>query len=156
MKKKLPLAAVVVLACSGTAAAARQPLVPTFVQHLVRAKAGALAYVPTRAPSSYRYLSYRWDAAHRTLTIRVHNRHYAASNARRTASVTAAPFAGSLASCADGKQKTLQYAGNRVYWDGAVAWRCVRGARGNVKLTAAGANLPDVALALLVSSVKRL
>lgn len=156
MRKKLPLAAAVVLACCGTAAAARTPLVPAFVQHLVRAKAGALAYAPTRAPANWRYLAYRWDAPHRTLTIRLHDRHYARSNARRTATFTAAPFAGSLASCAAGRQKTIQYAGNRVYWDGSIAWRCVRGANGSVKLAVAGAALPDVGLALIVSSAKRL
>ena len=64
---------------------------------------------------------------------------------------------GSLASCANGKQKTIQYDGNKVYWAGGLAWRCVRGAGGrNVKLLAAGPTLPDVALAQIVSSGKRL
>ena len=70
---------------------------------------------------------------------------------------TAEPFAGTLASCADGKQKTLQLDGNKVYWDNAVAWRCVRGTDGKlVKLTASGPKLPDVALGIVVASGKRI
>jgi hypothetical protein len=47
--------------------------------------------------------------------------------------------------------------GNKVYWDGAVAWRCVRSpAGGNVKLSAAGPNLPDVGLGRVAASAKHL
>jgi hypothetical protein len=68
----------------------------------------------------------------------------------------AEPFRGSLASCPDGKTKTLQLDGNKVYWDGTVAWRCVRTPAGRlVKMTATGPNLPDVALGIVVASGKR-
>lgn len=134
----------------------RTPLVPTFIGHLIRTRAGALAYAPTRAPSGYRYLSYGWNPATRQVTIRLHDRHYAPANARHTVLFTAEPFAGPLASCPAGKQKTIQYDGNKVYWDGTTGWRCVRGSRGNVRLGAAGPNLPDVAIALIVASAKRI
>ena len=138
------------------ALAVASPLVPAPVQRLVRARAGALAYMPTRAPAGYRYLSYGWDPGERQLTIRLHDRHYAPANANRTAEFTAQRFAASLARCGDGKLKTIQYDGNKVYWDGSTAWRCVRGTKGNVRLAATGPNLPDVALAQIVSSGKRL
>jgi hypothetical protein len=132
------------------------PLVPAPVQKQVRAEAGPLAYVPTRAPAGYRYLSFGWDAGERQLTIRLHDRHYAVTNANRTVEFTAQRFAAPLTSCADGKLKTIQYDGNKVYWDGETAWRCVRGTKGNVRLAAAGPNLPDVALAQIVSSGRHL
>jgi hypothetical protein len=156
MKKLLVVPLAALCAVPVLAAATKSPLVPTFIQHLVERKAGALAYAPTRAPANYRYLSYTWNAAAKRLTIRLHDKHYAASNAKRTAVFTATPFAGALSACSAGKQKTIQYAGNKVYWDGTVAWRCVQGTRGNVKLAATGASLPDVGLALVVSSAKRL
>lgn len=154
--KKLLLVPLAALACGVPAAAASAPVVPVFIQHLVRARAGSLAYAPTRAPASYRYLSYGWSGTRHVLTVRLHDRHYAASNARRTVTFTAARFAGPLAACAAGKQKTIQYDGNRVYWNGTTAWRCVAGTTGNVRLAATGPALPDVALALVVSSGKRL
>jgi hypothetical protein len=157
VKKLLVVPLAALCAVPALAAATRKtPLVPTFVQHLVERKAGTLAYAPTRAPANYRYLSYTWNAAAKRLTIRLHDRHYAASNAKHTAVFTAAPFAGALSACSAGKQRTIQYAGNKVYWDGVVAWRCVRGTHGNVRLAATGAALPDVGLALVVSSAKRL
>jgi hypothetical protein len=156
VKKLLVVPLAALCAVPVLAAATKNPLVPTFIQHLVTRRAASLAYAPTRAPSGYRYLSYTWNASGKTLTIRLHDKHYATSNARHTAVFTATPFAAPLTSCPAGKQKTIQYAGNKVYWDGTVAWRCVKGTHGNVKLAATGPTLPDVGLALVVSSAKRL
>ncbi len=156
MKKLLVVPLAALCAVPVLAAATKNPLVPTFIQHLVEQKAGPRAYAPTRAPSGYRYLSYNWDAAAKKLTIRLHDKHYANTNAQHTAVFTATPFAGPLTGCSAGKQKTIQYAGNKVYWDGTVAWRCVKGTQGNVRLAATGPALPDVGLALVVSSGKRL
>jgi hypothetical protein len=148
----LVLAGVVPLA----AAAAAAPTVPTFVQRIAVAKAGPLAYVPARVPFGYRYTGYRYDAAHRILAFRFDDRRYAA-NGKHRLWFTAEPFGGTLASCADGKQKTLQMDGNKVYSDGGVAWRCVQGAGGRiVKLLASGPNLPDVALGGVAASGKRI
>jgi hypothetical protein len=134
------------------------PVVPPFIQHLVERKAGSLAYVPTRSPSNYRYLSYTWDAKGKRLTIRLHDRHYRPSNANRTVAVTAEWFNGGLATCGHGNEKSYQVSGNKVWTSGGtLAWRCVRGANGRiVKILAAGKNLPASTLAIVASSVKRL
>ena len=153
----IALSSIAALAFASAAAAGPSPLVPPFTQKLIKARAGALAYAPTRSPFGYRYLNYTWRSTTRILNVRLHDKHYRPGNARHTATFTATWFGGSLASCADGKQKTIQYDGNKVYWASGVAWRCVRGSGGrNVKLLAAGPTLPDVALAQIVSSGKRL
>jgi hypothetical protein len=155
--KLVVLSIALALGAVPAASAGPSPLVPPFIASLVKAKAGPLAYAPTRSPFGYRYLSYTWNPKAKILNIRLHDKHYKPGNARHTATFTAEWFAGSLASCADGKQKTIQYDGNQVYWDAGVAWRCVRGAGGrNVKLLAASPTLPDVALAQIVASGKRL
>ncbi len=82
------------------------------------------------------------------LTIRLVDPRYA-SAARHRITFTAKRFTGD---CTAGKLKTMQLDGNKVYWDGTNAWRCVRG----VKLSASGPNLPDVALGQVVASVKKL
>jgi hypothetical protein len=133
--------------------AAPAPVVPPFIQQLVRRRAGELAYIPTRVPFGYRYRSYTWRDAR--LTIRLVDPRYP-NPARHTVLFGARRFAGTAASCADGKTKTLQLDGNRVYWDGTVAWRCVRAPGGRlVQLTASGPTLPDVALGIVVASGKR-
>jgi hypothetical protein len=134
------------------------PLVPPFIQHVIEQKAGPLAYAPTRAPFGYRYLSYSWDAVGKRLTVRLHDKHYAVSNANRTVAVTAEWFGGTLASCGDGNEQSYQVDGNKVFSAGGnLAWRCVRGAGGRVvKIRAAGRNLPAAALAIVASSVRRL
>ena len=138
------------------ASASSKPVVPVFIQQLALKKAGTVAYAPTRVPFGYRYTGYSWLPASRQLTFRFDDRRYP-RNGKHVLRFTAEPFAGTLASCADGKQKTLQLDGNKVYWDNAVAWRCVRGADGKlVKLTASGPKLPDVALGIVVASGKRI
>jgi hypothetical protein len=138
------------------AVAAAKPIVPPFIQKLALRKAGPLAYTPTRVPFGYRYTGYTWLPASKQLTFRFDDRHYA-RNGKHALRFTAEPFAGTMASCANGKQKTLQLDGNKVYWDGGVAWRCVRGSNGKlVKLLASGPNLPDSALGIVVASGKRI
>jgi hypothetical protein len=133
--------------------AAPVPVVPPFIQQLVQRKAGELAYVPTRKPFGYRYRSYTWRDGR--LTIRLVDPRYP-NAARHTVLFGAQRFTGRASSCSAGKTKTLQLDGNRVYWNGTVAWRCVRTPSGRlVKLTASGPNLPDVALGIVVASGKR-
>jgi hypothetical protein len=144
------------LVASATAGAAVAPLVPPVVQAAIKAKAGTLAYVPTRAPIGWRYLSYSYGGTPRVLTVRMQDKHYATTNTNRTALFTASYFPGT-ATCSSGKQKTIQYDGNKVYWTPGLAWRCVAGDGGKVvKLAASNPILPDVALAQIVSSGKRL
>jgi hypothetical protein len=141
------------VAAAPASAAKPTPLVPPFIQKLVRAKAGALAYVPTRSPIGYRYSAFRWNG--RALTIKLADRRFPVDG-RHSITVLAQRFDGPLASCGDGREKTLQMGGNKVYWDGRLAWRCVRGANGRLlKISASGPNLPDVALGRVMASVKR-
>ena len=153
----LALSTIAFVALASSATAGPSPLIPPFTKLLVEKRAGALAYAPTRSPFGYRYLNYSWSPTKRTLSIRLHDKHYRPGNARHTATFTASWYGGSLATCANGKQKTIQYDGNKVYWDGQAAWRCVSGPGGRtVRLAATGPTLPDVALAQIVSSGKRL
>jgi hypothetical protein len=134
-------------------AAAAKPVVPPFIQQIARAKAGALAYVPTHVPFGYRYSSYRWNG--RVLRIVLADRRFPVDG-RHSLAVTAQRFGGTLAGCGNGREKTLQMGGNKVFWDGDVAWRCVRGSNGRlVRIEASGPNLPDVALGRVVASGKR-
>ena len=132
-----------------------EPAVPPVVQALVARKAGGLAYVPTRLPLRYRYRSYRWDPAARTLTLRFGDERFPPS-ARHTLVFTVEPYGRPLARCGDGRLKTLQMGGNRVYWDGSVAWRCRRGADGRtVRMSATHPTFPEFALGRVVASGKR-
>ena len=144
--RKLALLAVATLALAAPAAAA-SPLVPPFIQSLVKEKAGAQAYVPTRAPFRYTYLSYRWNARDRILVVRLVDRRYP-NRAAHTVFFSVHRFSGD---CATGNQKSYQLDGNKVYSDANVAWRCLPG----VKLLASGPNLPTVALGQVVASAKK-
>jgi hypothetical protein len=144
--KKLAVAIGVVLALPASATAAT-PLVPPFIQNLVRAKASAQAYVPTRAPFRYGYRSYTWNARNRTLVVRLADRRFP-PDGRHTVVFSVNRFTGD---CAAGNQKSYQVDGNKTYSDASSAWRCLDG----VKLAAAGPNLPTVALAQVVASGKR-
>ena len=146
---------VAALVPASLSAAKPAPVVPPFIQKLVRAKAGPLASVPTRVPFRYRYVRYRWNGAGRMLTITLADRRFPVDG-RHSITFTVRRFGGSLATCGNGREKTLQMGGNKVYWDGSVAWRCVRARDGRlVRVAAEGPNLPDVALGRLVASAKR-
>ncbi|HEY5294000.1 MAG TPA: hypothetical protein VIJ70_00825 [Gaiellaceae bacterium] len=136
---------------------ATTPVVPASIQHIAQRRAGSLAYIPTRAPFGYRYLSYTWNAATKQFAIRLHDKHYAASNTRRTVSVTAAWFNRPLAQCGIGNEKSYQVGGNKVFSAGsALTWRCVQGAGGRiVRITSSGQNMPTSTLAIVASSVRR-
>jgi hypothetical protein len=138
---------------SSAAAAKPKPVVPPFIQQLAGAKAGALAYMPTRVPIGYRYAAYRWSG--RALTIMLADRRFP-TDGRHSIRFTAQRFGGTVTSCGDGREKTLQMGGNKVFWDGDAAWRCIRGPNGRlVRVAASGPNLPDVALGRVVASGKR-
>ena len=155
--KRLLVLTLVAASCAVPAAsAASAPVTPPFIQQLVNKKAGVLAYTPTRVPFRHRYVGYRWDAASGILALRYADRRFPLDG-RHTVTFTADRFGGTAARCGDGRLKTLQLDGNKVYWDGRVAWRCVRGSDGRlVKLAAAGPNLPDVAIGRVVASAKRI
>jgi hypothetical protein len=136
-------------------AAAPTPAVPPFVQGLLVRRADGLAYVPTRLPFHYAYRSYGWDTGRRVVTLRFGDVRFP-PQARRTLVFTAEPFRRPLARCGDGRVSTLQMGGNKVYWDGTVAWRCVRAAGGrSVRLAAVHPTYPKFALGALVASARR-
>jgi hypothetical protein len=151
--RPLAVVAILLLVSAPAAAAKSTPVVPPFIQQLVHAKAGASAFVPTRAPLHHRYVAYRWNG--RVLEIRLADRRFP-RDGRHSVVFTAQRFRSTLASCGSARERTLQMGGNKVYWDGAVAWRCVRASDGRlVRLAASGASLPDVALGRVVASGKR-
>jgi hypothetical protein len=156
MRRILPIALALLVPTATAATAASVPTLPPFIEKLVVSKAGPLAAAPTRLPLRYRYRAYKWNRAQRTLTLLFADTRFPIDG-RHTITFTASRFPGPLARCGAGKSKTLQMGGNKVYWDGSVAWRCVRGSDGrNVALRASAPNLPDVALGRVIASAKRL
>ena len=143
-----------VLALAGIASAARTPMVPLFVQKLIAKRSPQLAYVPTRiAAPSFRYVGYQASAARVSETF--------AQTPKRKIVFTAIPYA---APCADGKQKSFQLSGNKVYWaqldNTQMAWRCVTGPGGRQVRLAASSTLTltqfaDVGLGTIVASALR-
>ena len=145
---------VVAAACAASAAAATQPLVPTFSQRAIAAKHPALAYVPSRIFGSYRY--FRWTYSGGALHIFFRDR-------AKHEIVFVAGFR--TRPCTAGREKTFQQAGNKVYWAQSAneqqAWRCVTGANGRtVQLTAATSQPPtqfaDVGLGRIAASAHRI
>ncbi|HJU47497.1 MAG TPA: hypothetical protein VJ689_05160 [Gaiellaceae bacterium] len=132
-----PLALVSVAAATAAcaAAAATAPVVPVFVQGLVHARAPGLAFVPTRAVAAYRYE--RFGASRLRVTYRF-RRLRQASGQPAFYTVTARKLAGGFGACAAGKTQTLQMGGNKVYWDGAAAWRCFPAPGGPARVDVTG------------------
>ena len=154
-------AALVVTASPAGAAVARFTPAWTYVPSAVRAQLGAKSgtlYLPARTPLFYRYrsgatlnagiLSVRF-----TNRVRVRQGVWRWTNKSFVWQVRPLP---KTAACANwgSAQKTLQMAGNKVYWSKGTAWRCVTDGKGRVHVLAAlqGGALPDVALAMVVAS----
>lgn len=129
--------------------AAPPPIVPLSVQHAIVRRAPALAYVPARIATGYRYR--HWAFAGSAVRIRFANR--AGKEIVFVAARRAIP-------CTDGREKTFQMAGNKVYWghraEEQEAWRCLNG----VQLVAATPQPPtafaDVGLGRVVASAHRI
>ncbi len=146
--------AAAVLTVAGTAAAANRSLVPTFVQHLIAKRSPLLAYVPTRiAAPSFRYAGYQASPTRVSVTF--------AQTPKRKIVFSAIRYA---APCADGKQRSYQLSGNKVYWaqldNTQTAWRCVTGPGGHQVRLAASSTLPvtqfsGVGLGTIVASALR-
>jgi len=133
----------------------------TYVPHSLRAqlaaKSGTL-YLPARTPLFYRYRSGA-SVSGGILTVRFTDRVRVRQGVWRWTNKSfvwqVRPLA-KTAVCANwgGAQKTLQMAGNKVYWSNGTAWRCVtdRQARAHVLAASQGGALPDAALAMVVAS----
>lgn len=128
--------------------AAPPPVVPLSVQHAIVRRAPALAYVPARVGFGYRYR--HWSFAGSAVRIWFANR--AGKEIVFVAARRARP-------CTDGREKTFQMAGNKVYWghraEEQEAWRCLNG----VQLVAATPQPPtefaDVGLGRIAASAHR-
>ena len=130
-------------AISTRASAQALPPIPALVREAVAAKAGRLAFVPTRLPATYRYRGYRYDPELGLLTFRFVDVRYPRA-VRRWLAFTVQRYRGVPADCGE---ERFRIAGS-VYADGGVAWRCLPG----VKLLAASPSLPDLILAAVVAS----
>ena len=138
---------------AAAAAATKTPLVPTFSQHGIKAKHNLLAYVPTRAPSGFRY--YRWTYTPNPTAMRVWLRNKAGWEITFIASPQRGP-------CDRGHQKSFFMAGNKVWWaqtsEEQQAWRCVASPVNGrlIRLTAATSLAPtkfaDVGLGQVAAS----
>jgi hypothetical protein len=153
------VALVVSLVVAGSAAATFTPAwtyVPPAVRAQLAAKAGAL-YLPARTPLFYRYRSGATLSAG-ILTLRFTDRVRVRKGVWRWTNKSfvwqVRPLAKAVA-CGTWRdaQKTLQMAGNKVYWSNGTAWRCVTGREGRRYVLAAlrGGALPDAALAMVVA-----
>ena len=151
---------VVAMALAGAAAAKVTPAW-TYVPHAVRAQLAAESgtlYLPARTPLFYRYRSGA-TFSNGILTVRFTNRVRVRKGVWRWTNKSfvwqVRPLA-TIAACANFArvQKTLQMAGNKVYWSYGTAWRCVtdRQGRAHVLAAALGGSLPDAALAMVVAS----
>jgi hypothetical protein len=147
-------------AFAGVAAATFTPAwtyVPQAVRTQLAAKLGTL-YLPARTPLFYRYRSGA-TLQGGVLTVHFRDRVRVREGAWRWTNKSfvwqVRPLARTVA-CANwgGAQKTLQLAGNKVYWANGTAWRCVADRKGRIHVLAAlqGGALPDVALAMVVAS----
>jgi hypothetical protein len=142
------------LVTAAAAGAAAKPVVPRAVQLRILRSTPALAYVPTRTASGFRYVN--WQKSPSNLEITFDNR--AGWEIRFIALRTSG-------SCRTGMEKSFQLDGNKVYWShtGAEqqAWRCVTGPKGRpVRLVASSPQPPtlfaNVGLGRVVASGKRI
>jgi hypothetical protein len=113
---------------------APQPAVPRKSEQAIVRRAHALAYVPARVPSGFRYYAWRYSGG-RIPALRIVFRNKAKWEIVFVAS------AGDGSCTGAGSQHSYQLGGNKVWWAqtdvGQQAWRCVRGANGKlVRLTA--------------------
>ena len=140
----------------GVGAAAAQP-VPPSVERQIAKRAGIESYTPARMMTGFRYD--RWQYVPGELRIWFSNRSHREVEFVVTPRLTA--------DCADGKQKSFQLDGNKVYWsqttDPSVdryqqqAWRCVKSPSGRWMRLVALSPLPptklaDVGLGIVVAS----
>lgn len=147
--KRLVVAAVILLAAvvagSADAVLPRQP-VPVAVEHRIAARAGTLAYTPSRMMTGWHYT--RWQYVPGELRV------WFANRSRWPVEFRSIPLGASA--CTTGRQKTFQLDGNKVYWsqttDPSVeyvqqAWRCVRHPSGRWIRLVASSTIPPTKLA---------
>jgi hypothetical protein len=150
---------------AGSAAAKFTPAwsyIPTAARVRLAAGSGGSLYLPARTPRFYRYRSGA-NLNDGVLAVQFRNRVRIRQGLWRWTKQSfvwqVRPISASTV-CSEWArpQKTLQLAGNKVYWstdaDGGTAWRCVTDLHGRAHVLTAskGGTLPDVALAVVVAS----
>jgi hypothetical protein len=112
--------ALAALAAATASPAKSPPLVPLSAQHAIKAKRNLLAFVPTVAPTGFRY--YRWAFSVGPEAMRVWLRNRAGAEITFIATHQSG-------SCAAGHEKSFFLDGNKVWWSHTrneqQAWRCV-------------------------------
>ena len=155
MRRLAPIATAL-LCLAGTAAAATGPQVPAFTLKRIQARAGDMAYLPTRVPLGYRYE--RWELPTGRLVVTFKHKH---SADRFRFQVERLPR-GMECDLQGSFHRTLQMDGNKVYYGGEkgewIAWRCVTSPKTRIRYlleARSSGPLPDVALARVAASGKR-
>lgn len=128
---------------------AATPIVPLSVQQAIARRAPLVAYVPARIATGYRYRTWTYQGG----AVRIWFRNKANKEIVFVAARRRTP-------CTNGREKTFQMGGNKVYWghtsEEQQSWRCVNG----VQLTAATPQPPtefaDVGLGRVAASAHRI
>ena len=108
----------------------------------------ALAYVPTKAPPHYTYLSNVVSGGSNRITL---------ANGPNQAYLTVTSLNGKLSACNKGSQLKLALGSVTVYSKGGDVWRCVTAPGGSVvKLDGSGHGLSRADIATIVVSAKRI
>jgi hypothetical protein len=105
-------------------------------------------------PLFFRYSGFRVAPTTRQVTYRFARVRPARNQPPFT--VTIAPHRGPLSACGAGREQTLQMGGNKVYWDGSTAWRCVRFRGGAARISVTGAAASRFAYGRVAASVRRI
>ncbi|HET7571472.1 MAG TPA: hypothetical protein VFJ77_02250 [Gaiellaceae bacterium] len=150
--KTLVLAAFLgALALAGTALAAKKPLVPVYVQHLIAKRAPAVAYVPARGAIGFPYRNFK--IRHGVLHIWFPSR----TEPSKTIVFSARAFHGT---CRAGASKSFQMAGVKTWYgyDGTTqrAWRCLHGRKLTASTTMGLRRFADAGLARMAASGHRI
>ncbi len=152
-------------AVAGSATAGSTPAwsyVPAPLRTKLAVQSGGSLFLPARTPLFYRYRSgatVTGGALSATFRNRVRVRQGVWRWTRQTFLWRVTPLpAGGVCASWQAREKTMQLAGNRVFWSptaaGGSAWRCVSDRRGRTLVLSAsrGGKLPDVALGAVVAS----
>src|SRR5262245_6808990 len=112
-----------VATAAAAASAATAPVVPLRSQLAIKHRTNLYAFVPTRVGFGFRYYAWKFQPGTQP-TLRIWFRHKTQRNWEIM--FTAAPQKGP---CANGKEKSFQLDGNKVYWSHTTeqqqSWRCV-------------------------------
>jgi hypothetical protein len=141
---------------AASAAAAIAPVVPLHSQQAIKKRTNLYAFVPTRVGFGYRYYAWKFQpGAKPAMRIWFRNK----LQRSREITFVVSPQAGP---CAQGKEKSFQLDGNKVYWSQSAneqqAWRCLSSPVNGklIRLTAATSMSPrtfaDVGLGRIVAS----